>query len=103
MRNMSFSITTRQFIERTKWVSRRNGWIFLKPRDLVCGVEKAMGLKKGQKINRLGIIRILSARREALNRIDQAACILEGFPEMSPTYFIGNPDQIVTRIEFEYV
>ena len=46
-RNMSFALTTEQFKARTKTVTRRFGWWFLKPGDVVRGVEKAMGLKPG--------------------------------------------------------
>jgi len=42
MRNMSFSMTTPQFKTRTKTVTRRLGWWFIQPGDLVYGVEKGM-------------------------------------------------------------
>lgn len=45
-RNMSFAMTTDQIREQSKTVTRRFGWWFLKSGDVVCGVEKAMGLKK---------------------------------------------------------
>jgi hypothetical protein len=48
MRNISFSITRFQFCDRTKTVTRRLGWAKLKPGDVLMGVEKAMGLKKGE-------------------------------------------------------
>lgn len=44
-RNISFALTTPQFRARTKWVTRRLGWLFLKPGDTLMGVEKGMGLK----------------------------------------------------------
>lgn len=111
MRNMSFSITTRQFKERTKTVTRRLGWGFLKPGDVVCGVEKAMGLKKGETIVRLGPIEIVSNWPEPLNIITPAEMILEGFPEMSPDEFIRMfcrhmkvpPDKVVNRIAYKYL
>jgi hypothetical protein len=33
MRNMSFFLTTAQFLDGTKDVTRRKGWRFLKPGD----------------------------------------------------------------------
>lgn len=68
-RNMSFAMTTGQFKARTKTVTRRFGWWFLKPGDVVRGVEKAMGLKKGEKVKALSLIRIVAARPEPLNAI----------------------------------
>ena len=46
---MSFMLTTNQIIDETKDVTRRNGWENLKPGDRLRAVEKAMGLKKGEK------------------------------------------------------
>ncbi len=110
-RNMSFSMTTDQFRNRTKTVTRRFGWWFLKPGDVVCGVEKAMGLKKGEKIKRLGMIRIVSTRTEPLNWITNAELDLEGLPDTSPREFVVRlcercgvqPHKPVNRIEFEYL
>jgi len=110
-RNMSFALTTEQFKDRSKTVTRRFGWLFLRPGDVVCGVEKAMGFKKGEKIKRLGMIEILSTRREPLNEITKEDCIKEGFPEMEPSDFVKmlcqhsrcNPWDTVTRIEFKYL
>ncbi len=110
-RNMSFSMTTDQFRNRTKTVTRRFGWWFLKPGDVVCGVEKAMALKKGEKIKRLGMIRIVSTRTEPLNWITNAELDLEGLPDTSPREFVAwlceryrvQPHKPVNRIEFEYL
>jgi len=111
-RNMSFAMTTNQIRMKTKTVTRRFGWWFLKPGDVVCAVEKGMGLKKGEKINRLAMIRIVSVRKEPLNAITKSDCILEGFPEHTPETFVDmlqdnyggiRPDEPVNRIEFEYL
>ena len=110
-RNMSFALTTEQFRNKTKTVMRRFGWLFLRPGDVVCGVKKAMGFKKGEKIKRLGLIRILSVRREPLNEITKEDCVKEGFPEMEPNDFVNmlcvyskcEPHDSVTRIEYEYI
>lgn len=108
MRNMSFALTTDQFLSRTKTVTRRGGWKFLKPGDRVMGVRKGMGLKPGEKVERLYPIEVVSVRREPLDAIDQADVIAEGFPRMTTVDFVamycrhspGGPEQMVTRIEF---
>lgn len=110
-RNMSFSMTTPQFRARTKTVTRRFGWWFLKPNDIVCGVEKAHGLRKGERIVRLGMIRIVSIRTEPLNWITHAELDLEGLPDTSPREFVAGlceryrkqPHSAINRIEFEYL
>ncbi|HHS84311.1 MAG TPA: ASCH domain-containing protein [Gammaproteobacteria bacterium] len=107
---MSFAMTTDQFKARTKTVTRRFGWWFLKPGDMVCGVEKGMGLKKGEKINRLGVIEIVSIRTEPLNAITQEDVVREGFPDWTPDQFVKmlvdhyrvDPTKSVNRIEYRY-
>jgi len=59
-------MTTPQFIDGSKDVTRRYGWWFLKPGHILWGVEKAMGLKKGEKIKRLGLIEVVSVTEETL-------------------------------------
>lgn len=111
-RNMSFAMTTEQFKNKTKTVTRRFGWNFLKPGDIVCGVEKSMGLQKGEKIKKLGLIRIVSIRREPLDAITKEDCAKEGFPDYFPENFVDmiqdhyggiRPDTPINRIEFEYI
>ncbi len=109
-RNMSFAMTTDQIKDRSKTVTRRFGWAFLKPGDEIRAVEKSMGLKKGEKIKRLAMIRVVSVRAEPLNDITQEDVDREGFPLWSPQQFVGmlvdhykvDPSAIVNRIEFEY-
>jgi len=129
---MSFSMTTGAIRDGSKTVTRRLGWYFLKPGDVLWAVEKGMGLKKGEKVKRLALIRVVSAEREDLDyllgpycypqtdggRFDAAAEIVrEGFPGMTPTEFVemfcrANGLEFkppywapwpVNRIEFEYV
>ena len=112
MQNMSFSKTTDQARERSKDVTRRWGWGKLKPGDRVQQVVKAMGLKKGEKIEKIHIIEIVSNRPDPLENITQAECAREGFPDkdpawlrtlllsMKPKNFKGNHPN---RIEFKYV
>lgn len=110
-RNISFSLTTPQIRARTKTVTRRFGWWFLKPGDVLCAVEKAMGLKKGETITRLGLIRVVSTRPEILSAISHRDVILEGFPDWTPAQFIDmiqnhygcGPFDEVNRIQFEYL
>lgn len=110
-RNMSFMLTTAQYCARTKDVTRRLGWANLKPGDMFNGVEKAMGLKKGEKINKLGVNRVVSTRWEPLNAITPDDVRREGFPGWTPEQFVAMfcehnkcaPDTPVNRIEFEYM
>ena len=125
MRNISFSFTTEQFRARTKTVTRRMGWKNLKRGELLCGVEKCMGLKRGEQVKRLAVIRILSVERQGLSEIvhrwqpgpapfryGPEECVKEGFTTMSPREFqamfckthLGcTPATEITRIEFEYM
>lgn len=110
MRNMSFFHTQEQIRNGTKTVTRRLGWGFLKPGDLVCAVEKGQGLKKGEKVQRIKVIRIEDTRPEPLMSIDQADVIREGFPELMPFEFVMmfcemnkcRPMQRINRIVFSY-
>mgnify|MGYP002624638330 CR=1 FL=1 len=116
-RNMSFSLTTEQIRNRTKTVTRRKGWEFLKAGDVVNACVKCMGLKPGESIERLCQIRIVDVRREPLHWIERppdfgmAECEREGFPGMTGMQFVDmfcehmdcHPADEITRIEFEYV
>lgn len=112
MRNMSFALTKDQILDRTKTVTRRLGWAFLKPGDLIRPVEKCMGLKKGEKVRKFGDpIRIVSVNRESLWNITCSDVRKEGFTDLTPYRFVIMFGQHmkcgyrteVTRIEFEYV
>jgi len=110
-RNISFSMTTEQVRRREKTVTRRIGWAFLKPGDVLQAVEKAQGLKKGEKVVRICEIVVESTRWEPLAKITKEDCGREGFPEMSPDQFIDmfcrannwKPSLDVNRIEFTYI
>ena len=117
MRNIAFSMTKDQVRARTKDVTRRVGWAWLKPGTLLRGVEKGMGLKKGEKVKELATIRVVDVRRERLDLLvdpalgDYGADEMrrEGFPGLDPQDFMlrylcsVDPDALITRIEFEYV
>ena len=113
MRKISFFLTTPQFLDGSKTVTRRNGWKNLKAGDHLMAVEKGQGLKKGEKVRRLGVSEVLDVTREPLFRIMKRPgdCEKEGFPDMSPPEFIlfyrrhnkGRSDKVITRIEFRRV
>lgn len=110
-RNMSFTMTIDQIKNRTKTVTRRFGWWFLKPGDDIWAVEKVMGLKKGERVKKLRMLHVVSVRKEALNSIVYEDCVKEGFPEMSSDDFVEmicrhykcSPGRIINRIEFIYL
>jgi len=111
MRNMSFMFTKEQIYARTKTVTRRLGWDFLKPGDLVMACEKCQGLKKGEKITKITTNRNTHVDKIPLYDIDQLDCIREGFRDKSPWEFVEmfckemgvTPTTPVNRIAFEYV
>lgn len=117
MRNISFALTTEQFLDGTKTVTRRLGWENLKQGELLCAVEKSQGLKRGEKVKKLGTIRALDARREFLDRLTadedygEEEVRKEGFPDYTPGGFVAmfcehnrcESDICITRIEFERV
>lgn len=119
MRNMSFALTTKQMRERTKFVTRRMGWRFLKPGDKVQAVVKSQGLKKGEKVEAICVIEIVSVKREQLRALTDgdmsygfAQIFLEGLAlDYTPHSFVRmfcrvnkcEPSDRITRIEFKYV
>jgi hypothetical protein len=93
-RNISFALTTAQFRARSKTVTRRSGWRKLKVGEVLCAVEKGQGLKRGEKLVRLGCIKVTDVRREPLCRLlddadyGSAEVVHEGFPTQSPSEFV---------------
>jgi hypothetical protein len=116
-RIISFALTTAQFRARTKSVTRRVGWEGLRPGALLCGVVKAQGLRKGEKVERLGLIVVEDVRREPLRRMiddleyGRRECALEGFEGREPGVFVEDfcrshhcsEDEPITRIEYGYI
>lgn len=122
MRNMSFALTTGQVLDQSKDVTRRLGWLHLKVGDAFQPVKKCMGLKPGEKIERLGPpMRVVDVRREPLRHMTDD--LDYGFEEVSregfgahpayqwPSAWVDmfcathkgcTPETIVTRIEFAY-
>jgi hypothetical protein len=118
VRHMSFALTTPQMRARTKTVTRRLGsWLNLKPGTLLLAVEKSQGLRKGEKVRPIGVIRVVSVKQESLGDLvgtdyGDAEAVREGFPEHSGEQFVEMFQQrngsgpglpVVTRIEFEHV
>lgn len=111
MRRMSFALTERQLLDRTKTVTRRLGWRNLYVGEQLVAVNKCMGLKKGEKSRELARIRVLAIDIEPLNKCDDDDAMSEGFPEMTGEEFVTMfckamrciPDTVVTRIWFEVV
>jgi hypothetical protein len=111
MKNISFALTERQFLDGSKLVTRRIGWRTLTAGTLLQAVRKGMGLKKGEKAHKLGVIRVTNVRRERLDAITADDCAREGFPEMTPVEFVAmfcremgcKPETMVGRIEFERI
>lgn len=131
MKNMSFFLTTQQFINHKKEITRRCGWNSLIPGEHFMAVEKAQGLGKGGKIRKLGECMCISNVPEPLNDIvrrpirlqDQLAdkyghgylmpeVWREGFPKMTPEEFVKmfckanktkncHPETVINRIHFK--
>lgn len=125
MRNMSYRLTKRQFLDGSKDITRRDGWAFLKAGEHYTGVEKSQGLKKGEKIVYLGQCICISNEPERVDEIikrpirsDQFPVTgrmrtemeREGFPDMSAEEFVewfcderdlDRSDEI-QRIRFEH-
>jgi len=117
MRNISFSLTTPQFLDESKDVTRRLNWLHARPGDHLMGCEKCQGIKPGESVVKLGEIEIVSVRREQLGAmiIDPIyglkEAIREGFPNLTGKQFVemfcrhmkATPGTVVTRIEFRHV
>lgn len=107
---MSFSLTADQILNRTKTVTRRLGWKNLQPGTLIRACRKCMGLKRGEKIEVLTVLKVKKVSEEYLPWIDQNDTDREGFPNLTPHQFVSmfcshmgcTPMTKVTRIEFEY-
>lgn len=114
MRNMSFMLTTEQVRNRTKTVTRRLGWKNAKPCDVVQPVVKGQGLKKGERVEKLGgPIRFVKVERVPLahSSLTFEDVAREGFHGQGPSDFVDmfrkhngcERHTEVTRIEFEYL
>ena len=113
MRRMSFALTKEQVRNQTKTVTRRRPetWIDLVAGDLLQPVEKAQGLRKGERQVLIGgPVQVTSVWLERLDRAGPDEPRLEGFPDMILEDFLAlerkangcQNDDYVRRIEFEY-
>lgn len=117
---MSYFLTTQQFIDYIKDITRRLGWKNLKANDQYTAVKKSQGLKHGEKIQRLDECICISNEPEPLNEIirrpyrngnKRSEMEREGFPEMTAEEFVEffckhmkvTPETTVNRIEFRRV
>ncbi len=120
---MSVSLTEDAVVAHTKTVTRRLGWLMLKPGDRLTLCRKVMGRRKGEPLVRLVDVEVVDVRRERLwditdEEIAREAVPLEHFTEWyadtgQPTpdawvsWFAEHmgcaPDDLVTRIEWRYL
>jgi hypothetical protein len=91
--------------------------MYTKPGDRLMGCVKCMGLKPGERLERLGPIYVIDVRREPLARMledpayGRTEAALEGFPGWTGQQFVemyllnagGTAAQMVTRLEFQYL
>jgi hypothetical protein len=115
-RLMAVSLTEDQVRARTKTVTRRKGWLFLKTGDRLQLCRKVMGRKRRdgsvEPLERIVLVEVVSVRREPLDTITAADVAAEGFPGETPAWFIEffcsthngvTPESEVTRIAWRYL
>lgn len=108
---MSVSHTEAAVVARTKTVTRRLGWRFLKPGDRLTLCRKVMGRKPGEPLVRIAEVEIVSVGREPLYHVTADDVEREGFPGMDQWDFITffrehmnvSATALVTRIEWRYL
>lgn len=110
-RLMSVAFTEAAVRSRTKTVTRRKGWAYLRPGERITLCRKVMGRRPGEPLVRVAEVEVLNVRREPLDAITAADVAREGFPGMSTEEFIRRffldaqgiqPTDTVTRIEWTY-
>ena len=112
---MSVALTEQAVLDRTKTVTRRLGWRFLRPYDRLTLCRKVQGRKRAdgtvEPLERIAEVEVLSVRRELLCDITREDCAREGFANYYPGAFVQffclhmkcAPDTEVTRIEWRYL
>ena len=129
-RLMSFAKTVDQIRDRTKTVTRRDGWTDLEEGDVLQAVTK-MPFADPDGWERICLIEVVDVRRERVDAVlgydyrervwgpdddgwsetKNYEAEAEGFPEMSGREFVeffekelgAAPDDEITRIEFRYL
>lgn len=118
-RLMSVAFTENAVRDRTKTVTRRKGWTFLKPGDRLTLCRKVMGRKAGEPLVKVAEVEVVHVQRHALSELitcdpqeAREEMASEGFPGMDPREFIAQyfvlaqgirPSEEVTRIEWRYL
>lgn len=111
-RLMAVSLTEPQVRDRVKTVTRRAGWRMLRVGDQLTLCRKVMGRRRGEPLERIATVEIISVRREPLDAITAADVAAEGFPHLTPGQFVAffcgthrgcQPGTDVTRIEWRYL
>lgn len=123
-RLMSVSYTADAVLARQKTVTRRQGWRFLKVGDRLTLCRKVMGRKKGEPLERIAEVEVVSVRREPLCAMTDRDVIREGIAPFDDRFdewdwrgyppatsfvswyawtFEVDPYDEVTRIEWRYV
>ncbi|WP_234881911.1 ASCH domain-containing protein [Mycobacteroides abscessus] len=111
-RLMSVSLTEDAVVARTKTVTRRMGWLDLKPGDRLTLCRKVMGRKQGEPLVRLVDVEVVSVCRQQLNTITREDVAREGFVGWTTRRFVKffcdshggcDPWCEVTRIEWRYL
>lgn len=116
-RLMSFAATVPQVEDRTKTVTRRLGWKFLKAGDVLWAVDR--NPRNGGDWRKLAMIEVVDVRQEKLwliceqnrSRNPKDELAKEGFPAMTEVEFLNLfcrindclSTDLVTRIEFRYL
>lgn len=117
---MSVTFTEQAVIERRKTVTRRKGWLFVKPGDRLTLCRKVMGRKPGEPLVRICEVEVVSVIRCPLRMVRTPGELTkEGFPELEewPGPYRGAKtfiewyfepqglgwDDDVTRIEWRYL
>lgn len=110
-RLMSVAFTEQAVRDRTKTVTRRKGWTFLRPGDRLTLCRKVMG-RQGAPLVRVAEVEVVAVNREPLDVMTYEEVAREGFPGMSPKEFVQrffvdaqgiSADAEVTRIEWRYL
>lgn len=110
-RLMSVALTEDEVRARTKTVTRRLGWVFLKAGDRLTLCRKVMGRKPGEPLVRIAEVEVVDVRRERLDAVTDDDATREGFPHYTADDFVQffcarmncTPETWVTRIEWRYL
>lgn len=110
-RLLSVALTTPQVRRREKTVTRRVGWLMLSAGDQLTLCPKVRGRRRGEPLERIVTVDVVSVRRERLDAITPDDVLAEGFPEMTAAQFVDffcsthrgvESTTEITRIEWAY-